>query len=334
MGSNMTSLEKVQTSQSILYMCRMTFKTMSLFLIITYAMLYCFLTVKSAEAATLKSEAMISSNVVMVSDLFDGVATKQDAVVGNAPSPGQTVILNAKTLQRIANTYDIKWKSTAPADQIVVRAMMQTIPTSDITNVIRKDLEGRGIEGKFDVTLNNVAPTISLPGNVDATVEIAQMNYTPGRDVFTAVLAAPSAAHPLKTLNVSGMIEKTAQVPVLLNNLNADEIISTNDIKWIDMPLRQMQPDTVVDADKLIGKTPVRMVVAGAPVRDRDVKSPQLIARGDEILLQFNQGGIQLTAKGKAMQNGTEGEVIRVMNLSSNQSLRAEVTGSKSVVVQ
>lgn len=334
MGSNMTSIEREETGQSILYMCRVTFRTMTIGLVIAYTIALALVSIKSAEAATLKPEAMISSHVVMVSDLFDDVPKKQDAIVGNAPTPGQTVILNAKSLQRIANTYDVKWKSAGPSDQIVVRSVVQTIPAADILAVVKKDLEGRGVAGKFTVTLNNVAPTITLPGNVETTVEVSQMNYTPGRDVFTAILAAPSALHPVKTLSVSGLIEKTVQVPVLTKGFSADDIISSSDLEWIDLPVRNMVNDTIVDPDKLIGKTPVRMVEAGVPVRVRDVKSPQLVARGDEVLLQFNQSGLQLTAKGKAMQNGAEGEVIRVMNLSSNQSLRAEVTGSKVVVVQ
>ncbi len=330
----MTRFEIADTSQSILYMCRITFKTMTIGLAVAYGILFAFVSIKSAEAATLKPEAMISTSVVMVSDLFDDVPAKQDAIVGNAPTPGQTVILNAKSLQRIASTYDVKWKSNGPADQIVIRSVVQTIPSSDITAAVKKDLISRGVTGKFDVTLNNVAPTITLPGNVDTTVEIAQMNYTPGRDVFTAVLAAPNAAHPVKTLSVSGLIEKTTQIPVLTKGALADDIISSSDLEWIDIPTRQMVNDTIIDADKLIGKTPVRMVEAGVPVRGRDVKSPQLVARGDEVMLQFNHSGLQLTAKGKAMQNGAEGDIIRVMNLSSNQSLRAEVTGSKIVVVQ
>ncbi len=334
MGSKMTRFETQRTSQSILYMCRITFRTMTIGLTVTYGILYAFLSIKSAEAATLKPEAMISRNVVMVSDLFDDVPTKQDAIVGNAPTPGQTVILNAKSLQRIANTYDVKWQSAGPADQIVVRSVVQTIPASDILAVVKKDLVARGVAGKFDVTLNNIAPTITLPGNVETTVEIVQMNYTPGRDVFTAVLAAPNAQHPVKTLSVSGLIEKTVQIPVLTQGALADDIISASDLEWIDVPVRHLVNDTIVDADKIIGKTPVRMVDAGVPVRVRDVRSPQLVARGDEVLLQFNQSGLQLTAKGKAMQNGVEGEVIRVMNLSSNQSLRAEVTGNKIVSVQ
>lgn len=327
-------MERYEIEQSILFMCRMTFKSLAIALVVTYAVLYVILHVTSAEAASLKSEAVINGQAVKLSDLFDDIPEKQDAIVGNAPSPGQSVILNARTLERISNVYNVKWTPAAPTDQIVVRSAVQTVTTADIMAVIKKDLMARGVSGNFEVTLNNVAPTITLPGNVDATAEISQMNYTAGRDVFSAVLAAPSAANPVKTLTVSGLIEKTIKVPVLTSAISEGNIIGSGDIEWIDIAARHMVNDTIVDADKLIGKTPIRMVDAGVPVRVRDVKSPQLVARGDEILLQFNQGGLQLTAKGKAMQNGAEGETIRVLNISSNQSLRGEVTGNKIVVVQ
>lgn len=330
----MTKHQKQETQQTVLYMCRITFKSMAIILAVTYGLLYAFLTVKHADAATLKPEAIIHGTVVNISDLFDDISVKQDAIVGNAPSPGQSVVLNARTLQRMANLYNIKWTASSPSEQIVVKSVVQTIGADEILSVIKKDLESRGVSGKFTVALNNVAPSISLPGNVETTVEIAQMNYTAGRDVFSAVLAAPSAANPVKTISVSGLIEKTTQIPVLKESISSGDIISPSDVEWIDVAMRHMVNDTVIDADNLIGKTPVRMVEQGVPVRARDIVSPQLVARGDEVLLQFNQGGLQLTVRGKAMQNGAEGEFIRVMNLSSNQSLRGEVTGSKVVSVQ
>lgn len=330
----MTKHQKQETQQTVLYMCRITFKSMAIILAVTYGLLYAFLNVKHADAATLKPEAIIHGSVVNISDLFDDISVKHDAIVGHAPSPGQSVVLNARTLQRMANLYNIKWTASSPSEQIVVKSVVQTIGADEILSVIKKDLEARGVSGKFTVALNNVAPSITLPGNVDTSVEIAQMNYTAGRDVFSAVLAAPSAANPVKTISVSGLIEKTTQIPVLKESISAGDIISPSDVEWVDIALRHMVNDTVIDADKLIGKTPVRMVEQGIPVRARDIVSPQLVARGDEILLQFNQGGLQLTVRGKAMQNGAEGEFIRVMNLSSNQSLRGEVTGSKVVSVQ
>ena len=327
-------IEIYQIKQAVLYMCRMTFKSLALLLAVTYGFIFVFVTIKSAEAATLKSEAVINESVVKLSDLFDDVPQKKDVIVGNAPAPGQSIILNARTLQRIATLYDLKWSTSSPADQISIIRTEQKIAASDIAEILKKDLAARGVTGEFDVTLHNVAPTISLPGNVAATAEISQMNYIPGRDVFSAVIAAPSAANPIKTLTVSGIIEKTTQVPVLSAALKSGDVIGSGDIQWISVANRNMVNDTIVDTDQLLGKTPLRIVDAGVPVRARDVVAPQMVARGDEVLLQFSAGGLLLTAKGKAMQNGVEGEFIRVMNLSSNQSLRGEVTGDKVVRVQ
>lgn len=330
----MTQRDIIDAQQSVLYMFRLTFKTLAIILTVAYGLIYILLNIPSANAASLKAEAVINDSVVKTSDIFDDVPPKKDSVIGNAPAPGQTIILNARALNRIASLYDLKWEASSPADQIILRRTEQTIAVSAISDILHKALESRGVTGNFTVSLNNVAPTITLPGNIEATAEIAQMNYVPGRDVFSAVIAAPSASNPVKTLSVSGLIEKTTQVPVLKSSVTMGDIISSSDIEWIDMPQKNAVRDTVVDADHLIGKTPVRMIEANTPIRLRDVTAPQLIARGDEVLLEFNQGGLQLTAKGKAMQNGAEGEVIRVMNLSSNQSLRGEVTGSKQVRIQ
>jgi len=160
------------------------------------------------------------------------------------------------------------------------------------------------------------------------------LSYTPGRDVFTAVVAAPSADNPVKTLSLSGLIEKVQNVPVLRSSLKAGDIIGAGDIEWIPVTARSTVYDTITDIDHLIGKTPIRSVEAGVPVRGRDLESPQLVSRGDEILIRFNSGSLQLTARGKAMQPGTEGDIIRVVNLGSNQSIRAEIIGDKVVQVQ
>lgn len=184
------------------------------------------------------------------------------------------------------------------------------------------------------MSVNNVAPNMVIAGELPATVEVVQMTYTPGRDVFTAIVAAPSAANPVKTVSISGLIEKMSTVPVLRSDVQSGDIIGSTDIEWADVAARHLVRDTIMDADDLIGKTPLRSVAAGAPVRARDVVSPQLVARGDEVLIQFTAGALQLSAKGKAMQNGAEGDVIRVLNLSSNQSVRAAIIGDKMVAVQ
>ena len=330
----MTKHEIEMTKQSALYMCRLTFKTLTLVIGVSYAFLFAFLHVSPADAATLKGQSVVNDKVVHLSDLFENIDVKHDAVLGAAPAPGKTMVINARTLNRVASLYDVNWISHSATDQVVVTRASQTISSEQILDALKEALAAKGVSGEFQITLGGTVPSITMAGNLPSHVEVARMTYTPGRDVFTAVVAAPSADNPVKTLSLSGVIDKVQNVPVLRSTLKAGDIIGASDIEWLPVTSRQMTYDTVLDADELIGKTPARYVAAGAPIKDRELISPQLVKRGDEVLINFNAGPIQLSAKGKAMQNGAEGDLIRVVNLSSNQSLRAEVTGDKVVKVQ
>jgi len=330
----MTKHQWNQTKQSILYMFRLTFKSLAVIVGTGYALLFAFTHIPHAEAATLIPEAQVNDTVVRLSDLFTDLPMGQDAVLGAAPIPGKTMIINASTLKRVASLYDLDWQPASAMDQSVVTRLSQTISSEQITDALKAALQAKGVSGTFELTLGNQVSSISLAGDLPPTVEVSRLVYTPGRDVFTAVIAAPNADHPVKTLSLSGVINKVQNVPVLRSPLKAGDLISASDIEWIPVTARSVVYDTIVDADSMIGKTPARFVSAGEPVRERDLISPQLVKRGDEILIQFSAGTIQLTAKGKAMQNGAEGDLIRVVNLSSNQSLRAEITGDKIVKVQ
>lgn len=329
----MTKEEIKETKQGVLYMCRVTFKGLAFTMVLGYGFLYAFLMVP-AHAADLKTESIVNAPVIHVSDIFFDVPATKDVVLGNAPAPGQTMILDARTLKRVANIYDIDWKPASAADQVVLRRTSQTITAEDMIAALKANLAAKGVSGDFGITLNNAAPSVVIPGDVPATIEVAQISYTPGRDIFSATLASPNAANPVKTINVTGLIEKMTEVPVLKSVLKNGDIIGSADIEWVSVPARNMVRDTIIDADKLMGKTPLRMVDAGVPIRARDVMSPQLISRGDDVMINFVSSSMQLSAKGKAMQNGAEGDVIRVMNLSSNQPLQAEITGYKIVKVQ
>ncbi len=330
----MTKQDVHQTKQGILYLCRMTFKSIMLAMILGYALIFTLVHTKNANAASLISEVTVSDQNIRAADIFTDIPERKNSVIGKAPQPGQTMVINARALQRVARANGIDWVSSSVNDQVILTRSSQTITSDMIIAAITDNLTAKGVEGHFGVTVSNVAPSMVIAGELPAAVEVVQMSYTPGRDVFTAVVAAPSAANPLKTMSISGIIEKMSTVPVLRSDVQSGDIIGSTDIEWIDMAARHLVRDTILDADTLIGKTPLRSIAAGAPVRTRDVVSPQLVARGDEVLIQFTAGALQLSAKGKAMQNGAEGDVIRVLNLSSNQSLRAAIIGDKMVAVQ
>lgn len=287
----------------------------------------------ASEAATIRELSVINDNVVRLGDVFEGVE-KADTVLGTAPVPGKDMVLNSRTLKRIATAYNVAWKPESGAEYVTVRRDAHMVDTAAITETLKAALVEKGVEGDIDITLNSSKAQIVLPGNLDPTVEVTSLDYTPGKDVFTATLAAPSAAKPVKTITVSGLMSRKVQVPVLNSTFKAGDVIGSGDIAWTEIPERLVTKDIVLDADTLIGKTPSKFIQNGRPLRSTEIKSPQLVNRGDEVTIQYNMGGMMLTAKGKSLQSGAAGEIIRVTNVASNKPMSGKVTGDRVITVQ
>ncbi len=329
----MTSQDINDIRQATYKMCRAGLQTVIMTLLLGTTSSFVLITNAQAAPSTLKGTAVINDDVVRLGDIFDNTE-RADAVLGAAPEIGKDMTLNAGRLQRIAEVYAVEWKPKSAGEQIIIRRDSHTIDLQTITDALKASLTEKGIQGNFNLDMANLSTGITLPANIDATVEITNVNYTPGRDVFSATVAVPSAEKPVKTVQVSGLITRTVSVPSLNKATRLGDIISASDIAWMDVPERSITNDTILDADDLIGKTPNRILTASRPVRTNDVQMPQLVARGDDVTILYEMNGMTLSAKGKSQQGGAQGDLIRVTNLSSAKSMSAQVTGDRTVTVQ
>ena len=312
-----------------------TFRVVVLLLTVTIGMMFLFVGARSAMAANLRTTAMISGDVFTVGDIFSGVSKDMATrVLGPAPQPGQDVVLNARTLMRIALALDLPWRPVSTAEQVVIRRAATLIETRDIKNLLTTALRDEGLNGRFDIHfMNTEKPQIILPQDQSANVEIGMFDYDAQRGMFQATLMAPSRDNPLTELAVAGKIERIIEVPVLSKALPSGDIINGYDINWIDIKEGELQHDIILDADELVGMTPRRMLLSGKPVRANELQRPQLVGRGDTVTIVYNDKVMTLTAQGKAMQSGAKGDVIRIVNIASNRTLDALVDGDRTVTV-
>jgi flagella basal body P-ring formation protein FlgA len=72
----------------------------------------------------------------------------------------------------------------------------------------------------------------------------------------------------------------------------------------------------------------------GRPVLLRDVGSPTVVERNAIVPLVFRRGGLSIQSEGRALDRAGDGDVVRVMNLSSRQTVTGVATASGAVVVQ
>lgn len=319
-----------QVLKNMTYLFKIT-----IFLMITlHVMIGLAIASQTANAATLKPVSVIEGDVLTVGDIFDGVTRNADYVISAAPPPGKDITLNAKTLHRIAVALDLPWRPTSTADQITVRRDATIISYDSIEDTLKKEIENKGITGNYKISLNSGKPSFTLPNTLNPTVEVTRFTYDQQRDYFTATLVSPSQENPVKKMEVSGTVERLVRVPVLRNNLQNGDIIGKNDIDFVNIPQERLQHDVIMDAEKLLGMTPRRVAYAGKFVLDGTLQSPQIVARGEPVTIAFREGTLILTAKGRALQSGAKGDMIRVKNMNSSKTLDAIVTAANQVIVE
>ena len=130
----------------------------------------------------------------------------------------------------------------------------------------------------------------------------------------------------LLLLPISAMAgEVTAKTTLRRGTLLSDKNIS----------LVQGAGETITSLRRdFIGRELNRTIYAGHVIDIAYVRAPTLIIRNAQISMIYTYGALQLTAKGKALQTGGEGDLISVMNLSSRKKISAIIIGVDRVEVR
>jgi flagella basal body P-ring formation protein FlgA len=136
------------------------------------------------------------------------------------------------------------------------------------------------------------------------------------------------------TIYLRGRVTSFASIPVLTVPINRSELIGEGDVVFQEMEIDTDLRGVVLDTRQIIGKIAVRNLVANEPLRQSDIKAPQLISRGQSVNITSRAGGLIVTMKGKALGNARAGDRLWVQNQSSNKRVEGEVTAEGEVLIR
>lgn len=274
---------------------------------------------------TLTPNVVVQGDVVLLGDVFDGVDKYAERVVAYAPRPGARAVYDARWLARVAQAFKLNWRPASRADRVVVERASQIVTRTDVERVINDYLAAQGGDADARAQLSNKAFRLHLPLDEDATMTIEQLSHNPSTGHFTAYVAWGSGAK--ERLRLTGKIEHMTDVPVLAERVRRGDVISEHDLKWVRLAESQLPRNTVVDADRLVGMAAKRALQPEKPVVTSDLRRPLLVNRGETVTMQLTTPAMQLSAKGRALQSGSQGDTIRISNLQTNTVVDAVVTG-------
>jgi flagella basal body P-ring formation protein FlgA len=319
---------------AVLRLAGFWFRVFVLVMALTFGLMFIVLGGRAAFAASLKPISLVRGTSLVLGDVFDGLpADKAAYVLGPAPAPGKDLVLNARTLLRIAVALELPWRPESATDQVILRREATVVGPKIIEEAIAAKLREKGVSDTFTVKFSGVAPQMVLPASALPGVEVGQVDFDPAHDLFRATISAPAGISGVAPIAVAGSIEHMTSVPVVNRALRAGDIISAADIDWAEIPSGLVQADFLLSAEDVIGKTPRRSVAQGKPLRDTELIQPRMVSRGDTVTILYESGPVSLTALGKALEDGARGERIRITNISSNRTITGLVSDTKLVRV-
>ena len=126
--------------------------------------------------------------------------------------------------------------------------------------------------------------------------------------------------------------EAGVTVPVLLRDIATGEVVTADDLTEAAVT-GNLPANTADSADQLIGMAARKPLRAGRPVSLSEVRQPILVVKGSLVTVRVSMPGIELSTTAKAIEQGAMGDVIRVMNLTSNRVVQAVVSGPGETTV-
>ena len=86
--------------------------------------------------------------------------------------------------------------------------------------------------------------------------------------------------------------------------------------------------------EEVIGRRTRAAIGEGRAVLLRQLEPDWMVAKGNPVVLMASAGGLSVSAPAEALEDGGMGDVIRVLNLSSQREVKVVVTGQNSVMAQ
>lgn len=288
--------------------------------------------IAAATPVTHNEQVQLDRATIRLGDVFSGIATKADVDIATAPPPGKSVTYDYSVLSQLAQRYDLVWQATNFNNKTVITRAAHQISAEMVRSAVIEQLKAQGVSGDIDVVLDQRSLEINLPTDVKSDFKLLDFSFDKNSQRFRAQLLAAIDTPAFQQLAVTGRATAVVDVPVLNKALTAGSIIGASDLDWIKMPLDRAN-DYLRNQDAVVGMELKRQMAEQSALRPQDVLPPRVVLRGSLVTMQVTAPGMQLTAQGRALQDGAVGETIRVTNTQSNRVLEAKVIGSGAVQV-
>jgi flagellar basal body P-ring formation protein FlgA len=284
----------------------------------------------------LRANVTVSDELVRIGDVIENAGSAAQIAIYRAPDLGTTGSLPSEQVLSALRAHQVIGVDARDLREISVTRLARTLDSKDIEMQVARALEHRGGLGdaaNLGLTFDRDLQDVKLEASNTGAMEPTSVRYDPrhGRFDVTFEIANERVGTPMR-LRFTGTAIETVEAAVLARNVERNEMIKSSDVVVERRPKAELGGDAAT-RDRAVGMQARRQLRVGQPLKLADLVKPDLVQRDQTVTLIYEATGLYLTIRGKALEGGTEGDVVSVLNLQSKRTVTGTVIGRGQVAI-
>jgi len=290
----------------------------------------------------LKRSATVEKDYVKLEEIanFKGdeefIQRLKEIKIAPSPRPGSSRVINVDYIwvRLYQNGISRKEVSFEGEREVKIISRFRCIKGKEIADLAKKEilslLEGEDVEVKVEI--ERIPSSLMIPfGKVKLKVDVP-LPFHP----------RPSMVIPVKvymdgkiyqTIPLTLKINIFKQVLVSSRRIAPDHIFEEKDVRREKREIGSLSGEPVFSLSDILGKRALRAIPPHTII-ERDMIGPPLLVRdGDLVTIIKEEGNVEVSAKGKALEKGERGALIKVLNIDSQKKLQARIIGPRLVKI-
>jgi flagella basal body P-ring formation protein FlgA len=284
----------------------------------------------------LRAQVTVESDIVRIGDMIENAGTAAQIAIYRAPDLGTTGALSTAQVINTLQAHQVIGVDTRDIKSVSITRLARIIDRKEIESQVAHALEhrnGLGDAANLNLTFDRDVQDVRLEAWNNGTMQPVSARLDPrsGRfDVFFEI--ANDTNNSRSKLRFTGIAVEMLEAAILTRNVDRGDVLKASDVVTERRPKGEVGNDAA-NRNQAVGMQMRKGVRAGQPLKVTDLGKPDLVQRDDNVTLIYETAGIYLTVRGKAVESGTEGDTVNVLNLQSKRNVSGVVVGRGQVAV-
>jgi len=287
-------------------------------------------------APALRANVTVTGDLVRIGDVIDNAGSAAQIAIYRAPDLGTTGTMPVDRVLAALRAHQVIGVVTRNLQEISITRLARTLESKDIEAAIGRALQhknGLGDAANLSLTFDRDVQDLRLDASHTGAMQAVSTRFDARSNRYdvTFEVANETAAAPTK-LRFTGTAIETVEAAILARGVERNEVIKSSDVVIERRPKAEVGNDLAA-RDRAVGMQARRQLRIGQALKTSDLARPDLVQKDQAVVLIYQAVGLHLTIRGKALEGGTEGDVVSVMNLQSKRTVSGVVTGRGQVSI-